>query len=156
MVRKSRIICVGNRLVVEDSLGPAVFDWLQSLDLPPRIDVIDGGLLGLDLLPFFENAARVVIVDAVCGFGEEGEVVVLGDGVFRSAAEKHYDHAGGLGYLIRVLPHVLDPVPETSLVGVELPHNEVSINEAAAAALSLCLGDKHTGKRESVRPVEAL
>ena len=155
-MKKSRIVCVGNRLVAEDSLGPAVFDRLKTLDLPPQIEVIDGGLLGLDLLPFFENAGRIVIVDAVCGFGDAGEVVVLEEDVFRSAADKQYDHAGGLGYLIRVLPQVLDWVPDIFLVGVETPHNDVSINEAGAVALSLCVGEKYTEMHETARPVEAL
>jgi hydrogenase maturation protease len=155
-VKKSRIICVGNRLVAEDSLGPTVFDHLKTLHLPPQIDVIDGGLLGLDLLPFFENAGRVVIVDSVCGFGDAGEVVVLEDSLFRSAAETKYDHAGGLGYLIRVLPHVLDCLPEIYLVGVETPHNTMSISKAGAVALSLCVGDEKHEMREPSRPVEAL
>lgn len=155
-MKKSRIICVGNRLIAEDSLGPAVFDRLQDLDLPPQVEVIDGGLLGLDLLPFFENAGKVVIVDAVCGFGNAGEIVVLEDGVFRSVAEKQYDHAGGLGYLIRVLPQVLDCLPDIYLVGVETPYNEISICEAGAVALSLCVGDKPIEMHELARSVEAL
>ena len=45
-----RIICVGNRLVAADAAGPQVHDRLAGRPLPPGVELVDGGLQGLDLL----------------------------------------------------------------------------------------------------------
>lgn len=52
---KSRIICVGNSLVAADSVGLHVFDELRSRNGTDSLEVINGGLGGLNLLPFFEG-----------------------------------------------------------------------------------------------------
>lgn len=148
----TRILCVGNRLIAEDSAGPQVHDRLSEMSLPPSIEVIDGGLAGLDLLPFFEGTHRVVLVDSVRGFAAPGEVVVLEAGDVLSAVDRRYDHAGGLGYLLRVLPHVLSPVPELTLVGIESPHKGAAIDEAAREALFICTSAEST-KPSPISPV---
>ena len=74
---KSYIICIGNRLLSEDASGPAVFDSLQKLSLPQDVEIIEGGTAGLNLLPLLEKGGRVVFVDTVSGFADDGEIVML-------------------------------------------------------------------------------
>lgn len=154
MTRK-RIVCVGNRFVTEDSAGPRVFDRLQGVELPRDTEVIDGGLLGLDLLPFFEKVERVVLVDAVSGVAGPSEVVVLEGRALTSAAVRRYDHAGGLAYLLRVLPQILKPVPELILVGIEPPHTGAAVGKAATLTLSLCENKERDGGGEMAVSMEA-
>ena len=50
-----------------------VFDRLQEMQpLPAGIELIEGGLAGLNLLPLLERGGRVVFVDAVSGFYRTG------------------------------------------------------------------------------------
>ena len=136
-----RIVCIGSRLVAEDLVGPAVFDRLRTEALPPGIEIVDGGLRGLDLLPFFEGVRRVVLVDALRGYARPGEAVVLRAATLADLPGTPYDHAGGLAYLLKTLPNILSSVPEILLVGIEIPADDTSLEHAAAMAVDVCCCD---------------
>jgi hydrogenase maturation protease len=117
-----------------------VYDRLKRLSLPPDVDVVDGGLLGLNLLGFMKGAEQVVLIDAVHGFGRSGQVVVLQTEEVLSVAEDLYDRAGRLSCLLKALPHVLGSIPELVLLGIEGEYTEESIGRAVDAALTLTTG----------------
>ncbi|EKD89174.1 MAG: Hydrogenase maturation protease [uncultured bacterium] len=136
---KSFIICIGNRLLVEDSAALMVFDRLQQRSLPDNISVIEGGLMGLNLLPFLEQGGRVVFVDNVSGFTRPGSLVVLGQEEIIATGAGHYDHNSGLAYVLSVLPKVFEGrLPEEIvLVGIEGPYSEKLIEDAANLSVSI-------------------
>ena len=137
----NRIICVGNPFLLEDMAGRLVYERLSQMVLPDGVEVIDGGLGGLNLLPFLDGADRVVFVDAVKGFGSPGEVVAIDSARMDLAASRCFDHAAGLGYLCSILPAVCEQrVPHITLVGVEGYPTERSIAEATAMALEVSAG----------------
>ncbi len=74
------LLGLGNVLMKDERLGVhAVKTIKERYDCPPELEIVDGGTLGLDLLPLFEQFERVVIVDAV-NFGREpGYIGVLED-----------------------------------------------------------------------------
>ena len=125
--KPKRIICVGNRYVPGDDTGPKVYDFLLGVSLPPDVELIDGGLMGLDLLRFLEGAERVVFVDSVSGFSRPGEIVTLDEaGLVVKGTAADYGHSGGFGYLFRVLPEVFEGrIPAMTLVGLERPKASV-------------------------------
>ena len=56
---------VGNTLLQDDGIGVHVTETLKtSQHSPDGIDILDGGTIGLSLLPEIEDADAVVIVDA--------------------------------------------------------------------------------------------
>ncbi len=148
-----RIICIGNRYVREDAAGPAVHRRLLRGALPPDVEVIDGGLAGLDLLRFVEGAARVVFVDAVRGLGPSERpngagVVVLEAADAAALATDRYDHGAGLPYLLRILPQVCEgALPPVLLVGIEGTADDAVIDRAAALALQAALGPGDRSQR---------
>ena len=67
MLQKKRILVmgVGNTLMQDDGVGSRICEALQSSpDTLPGLDIIDGGTIGLALLPEIENADAVIVVDA--------------------------------------------------------------------------------------------
>lgn len=59
------VLGVGNTLLSDDGVGVHVAQVLKSrADLASRIKIIDGGTLGLSLLPEVEDAAGLIVVDA--------------------------------------------------------------------------------------------
>ena len=144
-----RIICVGNRLIAQDRGGPAVFDRLADETLPDGVELIDGGLGGLDLLRFVEGAERVVFVDCVAGSGTHDGVVVLDRETAASCCdETHFHHGAGLPYLLRILPRVIDgEVPPISVVGVDVQSDPRAIERAATMCLRLVATDQLHGTR---------
>ena len=134
-----RIICIGNRYVPGDDAGPRVYDYLSRQTLPERVELIDGGLAGLNLLRFIENSRRVIFVDSVSGFGEPGQVVRLRLPLEKQPDEPasiRYDHAAGLQYLLEALPAVLESeLPEIVVLGIEGNASEESVILAGQACL---------------------
>jgi hydrogenase maturation protease len=136
----TRIICVGNRFVEEDSAGPRVHDHLAQAGVPEGVDLVDGGLAGLDLLPLVEECHRVVFVDNVIGFDAQDGVIVLGPAEAAEFASPAYDHGAGLAYLLKVMPGVIEgPLPEVFLVGVEDAPDPGKVEAAAHRAVALAL-----------------
>lgn len=135
-----RIICIGNRLVPHDAAGSAVFDRLRQRTLPEDIQLSEGGLAGLDLLPLLEQGGRVVFVDAVSGFTGDGQIVVLDQHtLLQQTTEPVYGHDAGLPYLLAMLPHVCEgSLPEeVILVGLEGLCSESVLDEAAELSLAI-------------------
>ncbi len=138
---KGSIICIGNRFIAEDTAGVQVFDRLQDMvSLPAEVEIIEGGMAGLNLLPLLEQGGRVVFVDAVSGFTQPGEIVVLKTReIVNTLDTTHFDHEAGLAYLLAVLPKVCDgDVPkEIVLVGLEGECTAEMIDEAARMSITI-------------------
>jgi hydrogenase maturation protease len=62
---KIRIIGVGNPLMGDDGIGIAAAERLAARQLPPGVEVIDGGTGGLTLLDLMAGAETVLLIDAV-------------------------------------------------------------------------------------------
>lgn len=138
---KGSIICIGNRFVAEDAAGLAVFDRLQ--EMYPRsadIEITEGGLAGLNLLPLLEKGGRIVFVDAVKGFNNPGELVLLEhQEILDTLGTGHFDHGAGLAYVLSVLPMVCegDLPEEIVLVGLEGDLTTQIIDRAAGLSITI-------------------
>ncbi len=138
---KGSIICIGNRFVEEDAAGILVFDKLHEI-LPPTktVNIIEGGLAGLNLLPHLEEGGRVVFVDAVAGFAKQGEIALLHrKDIVSNLSDAHFDHGTGLAYVLTVLPWVCDgKLPEELiLVGLEGICSPQMIERAARLSMTI-------------------
>lgn len=134
----SRIICIGNRLVEDDDFGPRVFDALVASDPPAGMDIIDGGLAGLNLLRHLDDGRPVVFVDNVAGFASGDGLVVLDGEEIARQSDGHYGHDAGLPFLVRILPRVVERPPRRiRLIGCEGRASGATV--AAAAQLGLRL-----------------
>jgi len=123
-----RIICIGNPLVPGDAAGPQMFNLLLRESLPQDVQLIDGGTRGLDLLPFFDGARLVLLIDQVENFGlAAGAALICGEELQR-VTEKRFDHQTGIGYLLQLLPQICDIAPpEVRMIGIEGCLNEEKI-----------------------------
>lgn len=136
----ARIICIGNPHAAGDDAGAAVHAQLAGTELPAGVELVDGGLRGVDLIGLAATAARVVFVDAVSGWARPGEVVELEGAGLAAAEPSRYDHGSGFAYLLRALPHLLErPVP-LRVVGLEAPVGPASVARAADLALAFARG----------------
>lgn len=60
------VIGLGNSLAGDDGIGPAALALLaRSGRAPPGVELVDGGTLGLRLLPLLAGASAAILVDAV-------------------------------------------------------------------------------------------
>ena len=60
------VIGLGNPLMGDDGLGLVALERLRAdYVIPPEVDLVDGGTWGMNLLPVIEDAARVILIDAI-------------------------------------------------------------------------------------------
>jgi hydrogenase maturation protease len=96
------ILGLGNLLCGDDGLGAvAVERLLDEWDPPPDVDVLDGGTLGLSLLPYIQDAHDVILLDAIRADAPAGSFVRLdGDDVAPAVATRLSPHQIGVADLL--------------------------------------------------------
>jgi hydrogenase maturation protease len=156
------VLGVGNVLLRDEGVGIHVVRRLEALGadaLSPGTRIVDGGTLGLDLLPMLEDAAAVVMVDAVNLRLAPGAVDVLRGTDLHTALAGHISpHQVGVGDLLAAarlagsLPARVSLVaiqPEAIEIGLELtPAVEAAVPvavELALAELRAFAGSRPTG-----------
>jgi hydrogenase maturation protease len=71
--RGTVVIGLGNPIMGDDGFGLAVLRRLQQqFRIPADVELVDGGTWGLTLLPIFESAERVLLLDAIETGAEPG------------------------------------------------------------------------------------
>ena len=98
------VLGIGNILLRDEGIGVQVVRALRGLsdrgdvELPPGTSLLDGGTLGLGLLPLISDARAVLLVDAVDLGRAPGAVEVMhGDALRRAQAGHVSPHRAGLG-----------------------------------------------------------
>jgi hydrogenase maturation protease len=75
---RALVVGLGNPLMGDDGLGLAALSRLdEDWDVPPTVELVDGGTWGLELLHRFEGATQVLLLDAVDAGREPGAPVEL-------------------------------------------------------------------------------
>lgn len=79
-MKKTLVLGLGNILLGDEGVGVRVVERLETLyDFPDGTQVLDGGTLALDLLPYVEDTDRLVVIDAADMGAEPGTVVRIVD-----------------------------------------------------------------------------
>ncbi len=70
--RSAAVFFVGNKLMLDEGVGPAAYEELQQrYDVPGNVALFDVGCMSMDMLPYVRDCDVVLTVDAVDGTGEE-------------------------------------------------------------------------------------
>jgi hydrogenase maturation protease len=88
----TRVVCLGNELLADDGVGPAVARRLRGR-LPPAVQVVETPESGFALLDHLLDADVVVVVDAVTtGTAPPGTIHVVEDQTVRTVygGSPHY------------------------------------------------------------------
>jgi hydrogenase maturation protease len=96
------VLGLGNVLCGDDGLGVvAVHLLLRRYHAPDGVLVLDGGTLGLSLLPYVEDAREAILVDAIRAEGPPGTLVRLeGEDVAPALAGRLSVHQVGVSDLL--------------------------------------------------------
>lgn len=112
------ILGVGNLLLGDEGVGVHVVQRLQHLPLPRHVQVMDGGTIGYELLPYLSGKRKVIIVDALMADELPGSLIRLApDQVDSSPTRPPFVHQGGVQEFLHFAQR-LEPRPEIVLYGV--------------------------------------
>ena len=94
MSTRSLVLGLGNLLVSDEGFGVhAVQRLRERYELPVDVELVDGGTLGLGLLPVLEDADRIILLDAIVMGEAPGTLVRLGwDDISRALKVKISPH----------------------------------------------------------------
>lgn len=140
----TRVLCLGNELVADDGLGPAVAQELRRLP-SAVIEVAEACVSGFNLLDHILNAYRLIVVDTVLtGAHAPGSILQVQE--------------SDIAPLFGPCPHYIGLIEALSLARtLELPvPTEVAIIAVEAADCSTVGGAMHPAVRRAVSKVAAL
>ena len=128
------VVGIGNVLLRDEGVGVQVVRELDRLsrrgllDVPPGTRFVDGGTLGLDLLPLIGGATVLVLIDAVDLRLPPGSVTVIrGDRIEGTLGGHVSPHQVGVADLVATA-RLLGVWPaEASLVGIQPAEIEMGL-----------------------------
>lgn len=123
------VLGIGNLVMSDDGVGVVVAQRLQKkYRFPDNVEVMDGGTLGLDLLPKLENITNLIMIDAVETGSKAGTCVRLCGQELPFALEtKVSPHQMGLKDLLAVSELMGHSPNEMVLIGVQPGSIEMEI-----------------------------
>ena len=138
------VLGLGNVVCTDDGAGiAAIHRLIREYVMPEGVVALDGGTLGLSLLPLVDSADQVLLVDAVGADAPPGTLIrIEGDDVAPTVYERLSPHQIGVADLLagaslldrypdRVL--ILGVVPESIELGlVRTPAVEAALPELVA------------------------
>lgn len=114
------VLGVGNILYTDDGVGIRVVEKLEKeYEFSDNVDIIDGGVLGVNLLGVISNAGRLIVVDTVLNNGQPGDLHRLDhDQIPNRILSKNSLHQVDLIEAL-TLCRALDHVPRATIIGIE-------------------------------------
>lgn len=142
------VLGIGNILLRDEGVGVVVARRIEAareagdMVMPANTRVVDGGTLGLDLLPMIGDATQVVMVDAVDLKQAPGTVSVLRDEAVQAALSGHVSpHQVGVGDLVAAARLMGIMPPRLTLVGIQPGEIAIGLEltEPVAAAVDVAI-----------------
>ena len=135
------ILGIGNIIYSDDGIGIRVVEKLErDYNFPDNVLVVDGGILGINLLGVIANAGRMIVVDTVLNHGKPGDLHRLEhDEIPNRILAKNSLHQVDLIEAL-TLCSALDHVPQTTIIGVE-PKDLDTLSEEMTPEIASRLDD---------------
>jgi hydrogenase maturation protease len=114
------ILGIGNILFSDEGFGIRVIEKIQEIyEFEDNVQVIDGGVLGINLLGVISKPDHLIVVDVIRNQGKPGDLYRLeGDSIPERIRAKNSLHQ--IDFLEALtLCQALDKVPEAVILGVE-------------------------------------
>ncbi|MEM7436264.1 MAG: hydrogenase maturation protease [Myxococcota bacterium] len=133
------VLGLGNVVCKDDGAGVvAVHRLLRDYELPHGVVALDGGTLGLTLLPLVDSTDQLILVDAIRAAGEPGTLVrIEGEEVAPAVYERLSPHQIGVADLLAGA-NLLDRYPSrVVLLGVVPASVELGLERTPAVESSI-------------------
>ncbi|MDH3728145.1 MAG: HyaD/HybD family hydrogenase maturation endopeptidase [Myxococcales bacterium] len=133
------VLGLGNVVCQDDGAGiAAIHKLVREYELPEGVLALDGGTLGLSLLPLVDSAEQVIMVDAIRGEGPPGTLVrIEGDEVAPAVYERLSPHQIGVADLLAGAS-LLDRYPDrVVLIGVVPQSIDLGLGRTQAVEASI-------------------
>ena len=132
------VVGVGNTILCDDGVGVHAARLLQSDPrVPAGVEILDGGTLGLELVPYVSDASRILFLDAVNSGSAPGTPVrMTGKGLLGLSGGWSV-HQLGVANLIAVLALASTKPQDIVVLGVQPANTDWGTSLISAVEASL-------------------
>jgi len=122
------VLGVGNILYSDDGFGIKVVEQLEKKYVfPDHVTIVDGGVLGINLLGVISHARKLIVVDTILNKSNPGDLHrIEGDDIPNRILGKNSMHQVDLLEAL-TLCRFMGNIPDTVILGVE-PENIETLN----------------------------
>lgn len=127
---KFLVLGIGNTVMTDDAAGSLLARELSEKykDAHPDMQIIEGGTLGLDLLPFIEWCDKLVLIDAVdLGLPAGTVVKIESDDIESTMENKLSPHQMGMKDLLATADYAGYRPQDATLYGIQVKCYEMSM-----------------------------
>jgi hydrogenase maturation protease len=135
---KTVVLGLGNVLHADDGAGAQVIKrLLEDARVPADVELVEGGTLGLELLPYVWDCSRLIVIDAVDVGEAPGTIVRMNAEELNSLPGSSSVHQLGVSDLLVALRVLAQREPSVVLLGVQPESTDWSteLSPAVAAAM---------------------
>jgi hydrogenase maturation protease len=155
---KTVVLGLGNVLHADDGAGAEAIKRLhQDARVPEAVSLIEGGTLGLELLPYIWSCSRLIVIDAVDVGEAPGTVVRMSGEELNSLPGNSSVHQLGVSDLLVALRVLAQRQPTVVLLGVQPANTDWSteLSPAVAAAMNVLVeaAVQELCRQENAEPV---
>ena len=139
---KTVVLGLGNILHADDGVGPQAISRLRAdTRVPADVSLVDGGTLGLELLPCVWDCACLIVIDAVDVGQAPGTVVRMSGDELNSLPGNSSVHQLGVADLLVAIRVLAQRQPAVVVLGVQPESTDWSteLSPAVAAAMDSLL-----------------
>lgn len=138
------VVGLGNRLQGDEALGSLVIEQL-AVQVPvelgssaaEQVELIDGGTVGLGLLPYLDDLDGLIVVDAVEQDAPAGSLIDLEGDPLRPATGPMGVHELGAGELLGALVFQDRLPPRVRIIGLQPERISVGLELSAPVAAAV-------------------
>lgn len=115
------VVGIGNIIMQDEGFGVRCAEYLQKItDYPDFVQIIDGGTLGMDLMPYIAGTKKLLFIDAIDVEGNVGDFYQFtGDELNAYFKNKITIHDVGVNDMLAVLKLTDNPIEEVVVMGVK-------------------------------------
>ncbi len=135
------VLGVGNYLMGDEGVGVQLIQAMEQMDLPPYIDIVDGGTGGLLLLNLFESYPFIILVDATMDGKSTGTITKLKPRFASDYPSALSVHDVGLKDMIESV-YLMEKIPEIHLFTItitEMKPMTLELSPQVAASIPTCI-----------------
>ena len=115
------VVGVGNTIMTDDGFGVRAAEYLQKItSYPDFVQILDGGTLGMDLMPYIAGTKKLLFIDAINIDAPVGSYHEFKDDELNAYfKDKISVHDLGLNDMLAVLKVTGEPVEEVMVIGIK-------------------------------------
>ncbi|MBD3289872.1 hydrogenase maturation protease [candidate division KSB1 bacterium] len=114
------ILGIGNELLSDEGIGVHIVKELNTMDVPPEIEIYEGGTDGFGLLNIIIDADRLIVIDSLRGGSEPGTIYKFDIEDAPSSPDLFKTSVHQIGILEVInLSSLIGKTPKTTVIGVE-------------------------------------